>query len=152
MRDAAILTGSNQGTLVQSEHERSAGLTGGPARKLSHLRTREPRRRATVPGPIAGVGLVGWFLGRAVPHGREGLVQRAGRALGEYAKNTHQNECSFAWFRKASKLSLHACNMRPVDGKAVPHMGVDRVATRTYYLRSARQGPTGARATGSEGR
>ncbi len=42
--------------------------------------------------------------------------------------------------------------MRPAVGKAVPQMGVDRVATRTYYLRTVRQGPMGARATGAEGR
>ena len=49
-------------------------------------------------------------------------------------------------------MSANACTMRPAVGKEVPHMGVDRVTTRTYYLRSVRQGPAGAHATGPEGR
>ena len=102
---------------------------------------RVSRRRLR--GHVTSARLGRWFPGRAILGGQEGLIQRACRVLGEGDENTRQHACSVVLLRTGDKVALHACTMRPVDGKAVPHMGVDRLADKNILSARRETGPDG---------
>ena len=103
-------------------------------------------------GHVTGADQGGSSCCCAILGEQEGPGRRVRRALGDKAENSKPNERSAESLRKGANVDANACSMRRAVWKAMPHMGVDRVTTRTYYLRSARQGPAGAHATGPEGR